>query len=208
MRIHGASGSLIAACALLSSAGVPASAAIIEYGFAGTLSQAENNGPPGSDPGTSGFFQVGQTFSGKVTYDTDLPGFEDEFTSQFPLMGFNIEIGGVDFSSRFFPRLIGREVGGTLSFVSGGASQGGGASLTFDLGSYAFSYPTLQQLQGKTAQFTYQDFQPFGGLAAGQTTITAVPEPSTWAFAIIGMAFTGSMMRRKRSAPARQIAFG
>lgn len=190
--------STICAATMLVLSSMPASAAIIEYGFAGTLSQAENNGPPGSPPSADGFFQIGQSFSGKITYDTDLPGFGDETSAEFPLLGFDIVIGGLDFSDRFIPRLVGRASDGTLSFVAGGADQGGGASLTFDLGAYSVAYPSMQQLQGKSASFFYRDFQPFGGLAAGQTTASAVPEPSTWAILVIGVTFLGGTIRKKR----------
>ena len=190
------SGAVALAVATLLSSG-SASASIISYDFNGTVSQASNLGAL-AEPINNGFFQVGQNFSGTVTWDTDGPGFGDEFSSEFELLGFNINIGGTDFSSRFLPRLVGRQSDGTLSFVSGGADQGGGASLTFDLGTYAIGYPTLAQLNGKVGQFSYRDFQPFGGTVSGNTTVAAVPEPSTWAMIIIGIAAGGVTMRRRR----------
>jgi hypothetical protein len=188
----------VATTMLLSSS---ASAAIISYDFSGTVSQASNLGAV-AEPVSNGFFQAGQAFSGTVIWDTDGPGFGDEFSSEFELMGFNINIGGMDFSSRFFPRLVGRQADGTLSFVSGGADQGGGASLTFNLGTYAIGYPTLAQLNGKVAEFSYRDFQPFGGTVSGVTSVAAVPEPATWAMMIIGIAAGGVTMRRRRPAAA------
>jgi hypothetical protein len=189
-------------CAAIASASllVPnaAAAAIVKYGFTGKIIDAENFDPPELRGNYKGFFQIGMDIYGNLTFDTDMPGDGDEFEHELPLLGFDIHIGGVDFSDRFLPRLIGRGSDGTIAFVSGGASQGGGASLNFDVGSFSNSYPTLGELKGKVAQFSYADYYPSGGIVLGQAMITAVPEPSTWAMLIIGIGVVGSSMRRRK----------
>lgn len=196
--LHGCKRIVIAIAALALAPSV-AQADVVTISFAGKLASAENIVFDDPDLPSSDFFKVGQSFSGLLTYDTSAPEeLIDDTLVTLPLTGFDIVIGGVDFSDRFIPRLIGRPMDGNIEFVSGGASQGGGASLAVNLGMFSNLYPTAAQLNGKTGLFSYADYQPLGGIVSGQAVFGAVPEPASWALMIVGVGAIGGVMRRRR----------
>lgn len=181
---------------------VVAEAAVMVYRFSGTVSSATNWDDLPEFP-TPDLFHVGQRFTGTIAFDTSEPGEGDELEYNLPLTRFEVWIGGMDFTDRFLPRGIQRWEDGQLVFAAGGASQGGGMSLDLNVGYIAPSYPTFDDLNGKSASFYYVDYQPFGGEVAGTATITAVPETATWLMMVTGIGFLGAAMRR-RAKPTAQ----
>lgn len=199
----------ITLCAALVAAGAlaPADAALVTVSFQGRLSTAENNRYDDPDIPQGDFFFVGQRFSGALRYDTDLPGDVEPDIAVFELLGFDLFFGNVDYSDRFIPRLIGRSQDGTIEFLSGGADQGGSASLSLNLGSFSPDYPSLSQLNGQSALFSYEDFTPLGGSLSGTATlgtaVASVPETTTWAMMIAGVGVVGGAARRRRTVEAQ-----
>jgi hypothetical protein len=189
------------------SAATPTYAAVIKVGFAGVLTSAVNNTYDDPDIPESDFFQVGQAFSGSFAYDNDVPGFTEDDTAFFDLQNFNVQIGGQDFSDRFLPRQVFRSADGSVSFLSGGADQGGSTSIETTLNSSFQNYPMPGELNGKTATFSFADFYPLGGQVSGRALLKvdgftpAVPEASTWAMMILGFGFVGFAMRRRKAQP-------
>jgi hypothetical protein len=191
---------LTAAVAVAAATFLPdsASAAAVTVHFQGVVSSAQNLVFDDPSIPTTDFFQVGQAFSGDLSWDDAIPGdTSDPENPTFTLLGFDITIGGKDFSDRFLPRLIGTSSDGTVTFLTGGADQGGSARLVFDLGTFTGLYPTVASLKGKPATFSYADYQPLGGLVSGRAFISAVPEPTTWAMMIVGFGVIGGGLRRR-----------
>lgn len=190
-----------------------ARAAIINVGFSGDLITAFNNTYDDPEIPVSDFFKVGQAFSGSVSYDTGLSGDFYSDSAEYELLGFNLSIGGQDFSNRFLPRSIYRSADGRTSFLAGGADQGGSTSLTLNLLSPFYKYPSPAELNGQTAEFRFDDYYPQGGqvfgLARLDTVVPAVPEPSSWLLMILGFGLAGWAVRnrnQKASLQAPQMA--
>lgn len=185
---------------------LPSQAETIAVDFSGVLTSAVNNVYDDPDIPSTDFFKVGQAFSGTLLYDTKVPGFTESGDAFFELQGFSITIGDTDFSSRFLPRSIFRSSDGFVSFSTGGADQGGGASISLVLPSFYGNYPQAGELDGKTASFQFSDFYPLGGQVAGVAqlyatdAVGAVPELETWIIMIFGMGTVGCALRRRRRA--------
>jgi len=202
-----------ALCATLATGvSVPSEAAVIVASFSGKLSAAQNNTYDDPSFPSSDFFKIGQAFSGSFSYDTDKPVEQYGDFASLDLQTFNIIIGDVDFSDRFIPRQTGRSVDGGVEFLAGGASQGGGTSVSLNLSSFFGSYPTANELNGKTASFFYADYFPLGGVVSGDALISVegatspVPEPATWLFMVAGFGMVGYAMRRRSILFAPSIA--
>jgi hypothetical protein len=192
---HAAAATALAVATLLPGT---AAAAIVSVHFSGTVSQASNL--PSIDPSDPGpeFFQVGQKFSGDVSWDTaDTGDTSSGSGTEFNLINFSIMIGGKDFSDRFLPRTLLTEPDGNAGFLSGGADQGGSAQLNFNLGSYTGSAPGAGDFAGKSGTFTYTDFYPLGGSVSGRAFVAGVPEPATWAMMMLGFGAIAGAARRR-----------
>jgi hypothetical protein len=193
-------------------ASVPSEATVIVASFSGKLTAAQNNTYDDPSIPSSDFFKIGQAFSGGFSYDTDKPIENDGDFALLDLQTFNVIIGGVDLSDRFLPRLTGRSVDGGVEFLAGGASQGGSTSISLNLSSFFGSYPTANELNGKTASFFYGDYTPLGGVVSGNALLSIegatspVPEPATWLFMVAGFGMVGYAMRRRRVLFAASVA--
>ena len=203
--MKGINAGAVALCAMLAAgASVPSEAAVIVASFSGKLSAAQNNVYDDPSIPSSDFFKIGQAFSGSFSYDTDKPVAYFGDYAFLDLQTFNVIIGGVDFSERFIPRQTGRSGDGGVAFSAGGASQGGGTSISLNLSSFFGNYPTANELNGKTASFFYGDYTPLGGVVSGDALLSvegatsSVPEPATWLFMVAGFGVVGYGMRRRR----------
>jgi hypothetical protein len=111
-------------------------------------------------------------------------------------------------NSKFF--LNGAEVADprkSVTFYS--ASDGGGFDLTFTSGPgpqppvislYAASVVSNLTIVPGTYAFTLDSPTPEAG--SGSLTISAVPEPSSWAVMLLGFGGLGALLRRRRGQPA------
>jgi hypothetical protein len=179
-----------------------ANAAVVSIHFNGVLTQAENYTNDDPTVAQGDFFQVGQKISGDLTWDTDAPADTSSGAgNEFELLAFNLNIGGMDFSDRFFPRSLITDPSGNVSFLSGGADQGGGARIDMNIGKFGDNAPDAGDFDGRKGSFAYSDFYPLGGVLEGRIFVGDVPEPATWIMMILGFGtIAGTMRRRKERA--------
>ena len=176
-RIVSAFGAALLAATLVS----PASAAIYEFNFSGrdgTATFAINSTTgTAANAGQVDFFNVPGTYSG--TLGTSATASEIVFGVPYLFAGI-LTITPADF------QILGSPIGVFEQFAGPPLFTGTSANPVFDLGTFNLT-----------------------SLSDGPATITisAVPEPSTWAMMILGFAGIGFMAyRKKQNGPALRLA--
>lgn len=182
-----------------------AEAKLVSFDYSGVIEYVDADWAP---------FDVGTPFSGTVSYDSDAKPFGGTTTeSYYNLQGaLSVTIGGYTQTYNEFDAFVRAGASGQDNIFSFSSPFSGGGSpyqWTIQFADYTGSYltstglpdvapPALSEKEGYTS-FGISD-GPESARSVGSTAfIAAVPEPTTWAMMIIGLAFVGLYLRKRAS---------
>jgi hypothetical protein len=180
-------------------AGKPTGPAAAQFTFTGPINWYVG-GPQNSGPSGNLF----STFFNTYTSTSDISNFSSPsgaFSSETAFLGASMSDAGDSYASYF--QIVGSYSDST---VTGTISHDDGASVYDYLGNAVYSSPAETSditgaftLPGGTHSFTVDYVEGNGAPSVLDLSISAVPEPATWAVMLVGFFGMGTMMRRARA---------
>lgn len=206
-------GYVVAVAAMLGFSG-QAEAKLVSFDYSGVIEYVDADWAP---------FDVGTAFSGSVSYDSDATPFGGTPTeSYYTLQGaLSVTIGGYTQTYNEFDAFVRAGASGQdniFAFSSPFAGGGNPYQWTIQFADYAGSYltstglpevppPALSEKEGYTSFGISEG--PESARSVGSTAfIAAVPEPTTWAMMIIGLAFVGLFLRKRAASAGTHTSRG
>lgn len=202
--------SLVLASTLLALVCTPVSATLVTETFSGTITSSTSTPTaPYAAAAIGTPFTISYTFDDAAT-PTDISPPSGLTILSYPVSSFTAQLGTIfSFTATTNAFIYVEDFFGLQSYSADGFTDDSispflSASVNLNVPSSPFSpVPDLSELSSSTASFaacptTFQCDGNFFTAVGAFTVSSAVPEPSTWAMLLIGIAGIGFMLYRKR----------